>query len=186
MRGKLLVVSGPSGSGKSTINKIILDSDPNCRFSVSATTRKPRSGETDGVHYYFLSADEFMRQKEKGEFYEYAEVFGNWYATPKKPVEEFMDRGYDVILDIDFQGAMQIKKAASEAILIFIMPPSIEELVRRLKLRNTESKEQLNTRIEKATAEMQKSYLYDYIILNDTIEKAVSRFREVLTEIRGS
>ncbi len=177
MKGNLFVVSGPSGCGKSTICKAVIQKDPTIKLSVSATTRLPREGERDGVEYYFLSKEEFERKIELDEFYEYAKIFENYYGTPKQPVIEMLEQGKDVILEIDIQGARQIDDAVPETILIFIMPPSIEELGDRLGKRNSETREQYQMRMEHAAEEIAKKELYDHIVVNAVLEDAV---RDVL------
>ena len=171
--GKLYVFSGPSGTGKSSIVKPILDSREDCTFSVSATTRDKREGEEHGVNYYFVDRKTFTEMIDRNEFLEYAEYVNNLYGTPKKPVLEQLNNGKNVILDIEVQGADQIKKQYPEAVLIFIVPPSLEELERRLINRGTDSSERIAQRMDQAKREFSKINNYDYIVVNDVLEKAI-------------
>lgn len=179
MKGSLFVISGPSGSGKSTICKE-LEKEENIKISISATTRNIRNGEEEGINYYFLSKEEFERKISENAFYEYAKVFNNYYGTLKDKVDEMLKDGYNVILEIDVQGAMQIREQNKDAVLIFIMPPSEEELIKRLTGRNTESEEQLKLRIETAKEEISYKDKYDYVVINDNLEKAVEEIKEII------
>lgn len=179
MRGKLFVISGPSGSGKSTICKE-LEKEENIKISISATTRPMRKGEEEGVNYYFLSNEEFQKRIKKKAFYEFASVFNHYYGTLKEKVDEMLDGGYNVILEIDVQGAMQIKRQNDKAILIFIMPPSEEELIERLTNRKTESDEQLKLRIATAKEEILFKNKYDYIVVNDDINRAANEIKGII------
>lgn len=179
MKGSLFVISGPSGSGKSTICKE-LEKEENIKISISATTRDIRNGEEEGINYYFLSKEEFERKISENAFYEYAKVFNNYYGTLKDKVDEMLKDGYNVILEIDVQGAMQIREQNKDAVLIFIMPPSEEELIKRLTGRNTESEEQLKIRIETAKEEISYKDKYDYVVINDNLEKAVEEIKEII------
>ncbi|MCL1912536.1 MAG: guanylate kinase [Eubacteriaceae bacterium] len=183
-RGNFFVVSGPAGVGKSSIINKILAMDGNCRFSISATTRDPRPGETDGVNYHFLTNEQFEEKIAAGEFYEYARLFNQSYGTLKSEVEKFLETGIDVILDVDTQGALNIKAQNSEAILVFIMPPSFEELVRRIEGRHTETREQIEMRLKEASAEMEKSKHYDMIVVNDNLEDAIKEVYGIITSKR--
>ena len=153
-KGKLYVVSAPSGCGKGTILSEVLKNNDNLFYSVSATTRCPRDGEEDGVNYYFLSVEDFKKQIENGGMLEYAQFCDNYYGTPKQKVLDKLNKGIDVILEIETNGAMQIKKAMSEAILIFILPPSVSELRRRLNKRGTEKQDIIDKRVNEAEAEI--------------------------------
>lgn len=184
MKGNLFVISGPSGSGKSTICKQIVKLDDQIRLSVSATTRKPRKGEIDGVSYHFLSREEFNENIEKGAFYEYAHVYENSYGTLKKPVEQMRNDGFDVILEIEMQGAKQMKQSVPETILIFIMPPSLEELEKRLHGRNTETEAQIQMRFESAMAEIAENRYYDYTVTNADLDDAVSQVWQIIKNCR--
>lgn len=176
--GRMLVVSGPSGSGKSTICKRLL-LDPRVVFSVSATTRKPRPGEVDGRDYHFLSADEFRARIAKGAFIEHAEVFGNLYGTLREPMEAAKARGQVYLLEIDVQGANQLRALGEEGVYIFIAPPDFEELKRRLAGRGTESPEVLQRRLHKAEDEMRERHRYDHVVVNDDLERAVAEVRRL-------
>jgi len=178
-KGQLIVISGPSGTGKGTIVNRILN-DTACEFSVSMTTRKPREGEIDGVHYYFVSEEKFVENIEKDGFFEHAQAYGNRYGTPKAPILDKMDRGIDVILDIEMQGALQVKKAHPEAVLVFILPPSLKVLRERLSGRGTEEKEVVELRLSKALEEMKYIDDYDYVVVNDDLEKAVSDVEQII------
>ena len=182
--GRIFVVSGPSGCGKSTLCNRLLKEDPQVRFSVSATTRGPREGEENGVHYFFISRGEFEKLIAEDAFYEHAESFGNCYGTLKSYVDELTGQGYDVLLDIDVQGAEQVRAKNSEAVLIFIMPPSLEELKRRLVERHTESSEQLEKRLARAQAEMDRRDMYDHIIVNDDRERSYGELRDTIESYR--
>ena len=168
-----MVVSGPAGVGKGTIVKLACEkADGNIHLSVSATTRAPRPIDEEGVTYYFKTKDEFLSMIEKNEVLEWAEYVGNYYGTPRKPVEEALSRGLDVILEIEVQGAMQIKQNFPEAVLTFVAPPSREELENRLRGRGTETEEQILSRLETANRELSRMNEYDYIVVNDKIEEA--------------
>ena len=145
-KGLLLVVSGPSGAGKGTICKAILDQNDQIKLSVSATTRKPRNGEVHGVNYFFLEKEEFTSMIEKGEFLEYAQIYDNFYGTPKSAIMETLDNGQDVILEIEMQGARQVKEVYPEGIFVFVLPPSLEELKNRIVGRGTETEEEIEKR----------------------------------------
>jgi guanylate kinase len=176
--GRMLVVSGPSGSGKSTICKRLLQ-DPRVVFSVFATTRKPRPGEVDGRDYHFLSADEFRARIAKGAFIEHAEVFGNLYGTLREPMEAAKARGQVYLLEIDVQGANQLRALGEEGVYIFIAPPDFEELKRRLSGRGTESPEVLQRRLHKAEDELRERHRYDHVVVNDELERAVTEVRRL-------
>lgn len=180
-RGKTFIVSGPSGVGKSTVLKALLERRKNVYFSVSATTREIRPGEEDGVHYHFLEVDTFRQWIAREEFLEYAEYVGNFYGTPKRYVDEAMDRGEDVILDIEIQGAIQVKSKRPETVSIFIAPPSWAELERRLTERGTDSPEKVQKRLLRAKVEFQTAHTYDYFVINDNVESAVRELDAIMT-----
>ncbi len=180
-KGNLIIISGPSGSGKSTIRENIIKNNKNIWYSISMTTRKPRINEKDKIDYYFVTKEEFLKEIKKNNFYEYAEVYKNiYYGTPKSKVNEMLNKGYDVILEIDVEGALQIKKQVQDAILIFIMPPSIEELQKRLETRDTDTKEKIKERVDKALYEISFKDKYDYIVLNDNINSATKKINDII------
>lgn len=180
-RGKTFIVSGPSGVGKSTVLKSLLERRKNVYFSVSATTREIRPGEENGVHYHFLEVDTFRQWIARGDFLEYAEYVGNFYGTLKRYVDEAMDRGEDVILDIEIQGAIQVKSKRPETVSIFIAPPSWAELERRLTERGTDSPEKVQKRLLRAKVEFQTAHTYDYFVINDNVESAVRELDAIMT-----
>lgn len=178
--GKLIVISGPSGAGKSTVIKRLIDANPNIVFSVSATTREPRPGETDGINYYFVSKARFEEMIEKGELLEYARYVDNFYGTPREPVYNSLIQGRDVLFDIDVQGAMQIKRTCPTAILIFMVPSSFSEIEKRLRGRGTDSDEVIRHRLETAKNEYRYAPDYNYLVLNDDPAKAVEEIEAIL------
>lgn len=180
-RGKTFIVSGPSGVGKSTVLKALLERRRDVYFSVSATTREMRPGEEDGVHYHFLEVDTFRQWIARGEFLEYAEYVGNFYGTPKRYVDEAMDRGEDVILDIEIQGAIQVKSKRPETVSVFIAPPSWTELERRLTERGTDSPDKIQKRLLRAKVEFQTAHTYDYFVINDNVDNAVRELEAIMT-----
>ncbi len=182
-KGTLMVVSGPAGVGKGTVVKRACElAEGGIHLSVSATTRAPRPIDSEGVTYYFKTKDEFREMIAQNQVLEWAEYVGNYYGTPRQPVEDALSRGQDVILEIEVQGAMQIKKNFPEAVLTFIAPPSYEELESRLRGRGTETEEQILSRLETAKGELALMGEYDYIIVNDEIEQAS---RDILTVLRA-
>ena len=183
-RGLLIVVSGASGTGKGTVCKKILNDLPEVAYSISATTRVPRPGEVDGKEYYFLSVDEFKNWIADGKFLEYAEVYGNFYGTPLNKIEERLNRGEDILLEIDVQGALNVKKKCPEGIYIFLLPPSLEELKRRIEGRGTETPESLSRRLKNAVAEIKIGTEYDYVVVNDTIDNAVAQIKAIIAAER--
>ena len=171
-KGVLLIISGPSGSGKGTIVERLV-ADSGYSVSISATTRNPRPNEIDGVHYFFKSVEKFEEMLEKGELLEHAVFCDNYYGTPKKYVEEQLEEGKNIILEIEVQGALQVKKKYEDAVLIFTMPPSLTELRSRLEYRGTEDKATIDKRIKRAEEELEYLPKYDYLVINDTVERAV-------------
>jgi guanylate kinase len=178
--GLLIVISGPSGAGKGTICKA-LSEDQNLWISVSATTRKPRNGEVDGLNYFFLSKQEFTDKIDEDDFFEYAEVYGNYYGTPKWKTLEAIYNGKDVVLEIDIQGALKVKQQYPEGVFIFILPPSMEELKQRIINRGTETEESLIRRFKSAYQEVNYISKYNYAVVNDTVENAVEKIKAILT-----
>mgnify|MGYP000075116352 FL=1 len=181
MRGKLIIVSGPSGSGKSTVTKIVKDK-LNIPLSISATTRNPRDGEIDGKDYFFLSKEEFKNKIDNDEFYEYAEVHGNYYGTLKKTVEENLDKGLNVILEIDVQGALIAKEKKKDAILVFFRTKDMDILEKRLRDRKTDSEEVIQTRLKNAETELKYEDKYNYTIINENLDDSI---QELINIIEG-
>lgn len=178
-KGRLIVFSAPSGCGKGTMLREILR-DENFYISVSATTREPREGEVDGVDYHFISREEFQKLIDNNGMLEYAEYCDNLYGTPVKEVREQLDKGRNVILEIEVKGAMKIRKLCPESLFIFVVPPSLKELDRRLRKRGTETEEVIIQRVERAAEEIPYAVKYDYIIVNDGLEEAVEDFRSIV------
>lgn len=176
--GRMLLISGPSGSGKSTICKRLLE-DPRVVFSISATTRAPRPGERDGVEYHFLKKDEFRRRIAEGAFLEHAEVYGNMYGTLRAPMEEAIARGDTYLVEIDVQGALQLKALDVPGIYVFVAPPSFEALRKRLTGRGTEAPEVLERRLQKAEDEYRERVKYDHVVVNDDLDRAVREIRRL-------
>lgn len=179
-KGLLLVVSGPSGAGKGTICKALLNKNDQIKLSVSATTRKPRNGEVHGVNYFFIEKEEFTKMIENGEFLEYAQIYDNFYGTPKAAIIECLEKGQDVILEIEMQGARQIKEVYPEGVFIFVLPPSLEELKSRIVGRGTETQEEIEKRLSCAFEEINQIVNYDYFIVNEDIEKSVSDVEAII------
>ena len=179
-KGLLLVVSGPSGAGKGTICKALLNKNDQIKLSVSATTRKPRNGEVHGVNYFFIEKEEFTKMIENGEFLEYAQIYDNFYGTPKAAIIECLEKGQDVILEIEMQGARQIKEVYPEGVFIFVLPPLLEELKSRIVGRGTETQEEIEKRFSCAFEEINQIVNYDYFIVNEDIEKSVSDVEAII------
>lgn len=184
-QGLLLILSSPSGAGKSTMTKRLRDWDPSICFSVSATTRAPRQGEQDGRDYYFRSRDDFEKMVADGEMLEHAEVFGNFYGSPRGPVIDNMKAGIDTLFDIDWQGGQQIKQAmGGDVVSIFILPPSMGELERRLRSRGQDSDDVIASRMAKSLAEISHWAEYDYVLVNDDPDACEATLRAILTAER--
>lgn len=185
-KGLLLILSSPSGAGKSTLTKMLMEWDPTMRFSVSATTRKPRPGEEDGREYYFRSREEFEAMVAADDMLEHAEVFGNFYGTPKAPVEAAMKEGRDTVFDIDWQGGQQIRSSSlgRDVVSIFILPPSIIELDRRLRARAQDSDEVIAGRMAKSRDEISHWAEYDYVLVNDDLDTTFARLKDILSAER--
>lgn len=173
-RGILIIVSAPSGCGKSTVVHRLMEQRETLRLSVSATTRPPRAGERDGVDYFFVSRERFQEMLAADAFLEHAEYVGNCYGTPKTAVDEQLNSGFDVYLDIEVQGAMQVKEQRPDTLLIFLMPPSLEELEHRLTLRGTDAPEAVKTRLAQAEREFSYRDRYDHVVVNDQVDRAVA------------
>ncbi|MDQ2088608.1 guanylate kinase [Marimonas arenosa] len=185
-RGLLIILSSPSGAGKSTLTRRLRDWDPTIRFSVSATTRKPRPGEVDGKDYHFMSEEAFKRDVAEGDMLEHAHVFGNFYGSPRRPVERAIEAGEDVLFDIDWQGAQQIRNSAlaPHTLSIFLLPPSITELHRRLVSRGQDSPEVIAKRMQKSWDEISHWGSYDYVLINDDLEKTDTDLKGIVTATR--
>ncbi|MCX7643082.1 MAG: guanylate kinase [Armatimonadetes bacterium] len=179
-KGRLFVVSGPSGVGKGTVVAEVLKRLPNLKRVVTYTTRQPRQGEVQGKDYRFVTKEEFERLKEQGAFLEWAEVYGNFYGSPKHEVEQLLSSGQDVVLVLDVQGALAVKREVPEAVLIFLEPPSLDELRKRLETRGTESPEVIERRVAKAKWEMEQASKFDHTVLNERLEDAVSRLVKLM------
>ena len=178
--GHLFVFAAPSGAGKTTLVHAIVTKHPELRFSISYTTRKPRRNEADGVDYLFVTRREFMRLRDQGEMLEYAEVFDNYYATSRSQVEKHLADNRNVILEIDWQGARQVRESMPECITIFILPPSVEELERRLRDRRTDSPEVIERRLRDALSDMSHWEEFDHVIINDDLSRAIDDLEAIL------
>ena len=180
-RGLLVVISGPSGVGKGTVRKALFNMPKhNLVYSVSMTTREKREGEVDGVDYYFVSKEEFTKRRKEGKFLETAEFVGNYYGTPLDKVNEQLDQGNEVVLEIEVEGAIQVKRKVPDCVMIFIVPPGKQALYDRLKRRGTESDEVIEERIAKANREFKLAHLYDYIVVNDEVNTAADRIMAII------
>lgn len=184
--GLLIILSSPSGAGKSTLARRLMEWDPVLRFSVSATTRAPRPGEVDGQHYHFTTPEAFRALVDQGQMLEHAEVFGNLYGSPRAPVEAAMNEGRDTLFDVDWQGGQQIRDSAlgAHAVSIFVLPPSLPELERRLRARGQDSEQVIAGRMEKSRAEISHWAEYDYVLVNDDLDETEAKLRAILTAER--
>lgn len=176
----VFIISAPSGSGKSTLVKRLMESDPLLAFSTSVTTRQPRAGEIDGESYRFLSVGQFLRLRDSGELLEWAEVFGNYYGTARSVLDKARDRNQDLILDIDVQGAAQLREKLPEAVTVFILPPSRKELEARLRNRSSDPDEVIERRLRDASREVRNYEQYDYVLVNDQLEASFEKLRGIL------
>lgn len=185
-RGLLIILSSPSGAGKSTLSRRLLEWDPSLSFSVSATTRGPRPGEVDGEHYHFLTEDRFKTLVSEDQMLEHAHVFGNFYGSPRGPVQEAIEAGRDVLFDIDWQGAQQIVNSAlgAHTLSVFILPPSIAELRRRLEGRGQDSAEVITKRMQKSWDEISHWGAYDYVLVNDDLDQTFERLKTIVSASR--
>ncbi len=179
-KGLLLVVSGPSGAGKGTICKELISKNDDIKLSVSATTRKPRNGEVHGVNYFFIEKEKFEEMIDNGEFLEYAQIYDNFYGTPKAAIIECLENGQDVVLEIEMQGAKQIKEVYPEGVFIFVLPPSLEELKNRIVGRGTETKEEIEKRFSCAFEEINQIVNYDYFVVNKDVTKSVKEVESII------
>ena len=184
MTGHLYIVAAPSGAGKTTLVRLLLEKDPDINVSISSTTRLPRTGESDGREYHFVGVQNFLDMVSQGEFLEWAEVHGNYYGTSKRWIEKEMEAGRDVLLEIDWQGAQQVRKVFPKAIGIFILPPSLEELKSRLSGRGTDSAETIARRFAAARDEMRHVDEFDYVIINDDLQQALDNLRSIVCASR--
>jgi guanylate kinase len=183
-RGLMLVLSSPSGAGKTTLSRLLLGNDPGVVMSISATTRPRRPNETDGRDYHFISEDEFMRRVREGELLEHATVFGHHYGTPRAPVMQALGEGRDVLFDIDWQGTQQLKQQRDDVVSVFVLPPSRRELERRLRERAQDSSDVVARRMAKANDEISHWAEYDYVLINDDIDRALSQVRTIIAAER--
>lgn len=179
-KGLLVVISGPSGAGKGTLCKELLQNNNSIAMSVSCTTRSPRESEVDGVNYYFVSKEKFLEMIKENAFLEYAEVYDNYYGTPYSGIEKKLEEGYDVILEIDIQGALKVKERYPEGLFIFILPPSMEELKNRIKKRGSETEESFLKRFKSAFKEINYASRYNYAVINDIVEEAVKKLECII------
>jgi len=178
--GILVVLSGPSGTGKGTVCKELLHRCSRLHYSISATTRQPRLGEVDGVNYHFVVREQFREMVEQDQLLEWAEVYGNFYGTPRKYVEEQLRQGKDVVLEIDTQGAMKVKKKFSHGVFIFLLPPSLDELASRIWKRGTDSPDAIKHRLSSVSEEFQQIENYEYVVVNDNVEQAVEKIKAII------
>jgi guanylate kinase len=184
-RGLLLVMSSPSGAGKTTLSRALLARDPSVIMSVSVTTRPPRPGEVEGRDYYFVSKERFAQMRDRGELLEYAEVFGNFYGTPRRPVEEALSQGRDVLFDIDWQGTQQLYESMrADVVSVFVLPPTADELKLRLERRAEDTPDIISRRLKNAAEEIPHWTEYDYVLVNRDLDKSFARLRGILTAER--
>ncbi|MGI6113503.1 MAG: guanylate kinase [Mahellales bacterium] len=180
-KGLLIVISGPSGAGKGTVCRALMKECKDLHLSVSATTRRPRAGETDGKSYFFIDEEKFLDMKEHNAFLEHAQVYGNYYGTPKEYVLNMLNSGRDVLLEIDIQGALQVKETYKDGIFIFIVPPSMDELKQRIIKRGSETEETFKTRFNSAFGELEYCSQYNYVVVNDSVRNASEKIKAIIT-----
>lgn len=178
--GKVIVISGPSGVGKGTVVQELLSNNDDCTLSVSATTRAPREGEVHGVNYFFITKEEFQSRIKNNAMLEYAQYCDNYYGTPRDYVQQSIENGKNIILEIEVQGALNVKSTMPEAVTVFVMPPSMIELEKRLRGRGTEEEEVIQQRLKTAVEEMRQSTKYDYIVINDTVNQCVNDIKTII------
>lgn len=184
-RGLMLVLSSPSGAGKTTLTKLLRDEEPSLTLSISVTTRPRRASEVHGVHYYFITPEEFVALRDRGDLLEWAEVHGNFYGSPRKEIDRALSAGKDILFDIDYQGAMQVRKTAPDDVVsIFILPPSIPELRRRLERRAEDSASVIQQRLKNAKNEIDRWRDYDYVLVNDDLQATFAKIRAILAAER--
>ena len=179
-KGLLILISGPSGTGKGTVCDLLRQKHPEISYSISATTRQPRPGEQDGINYYFYTKEKFQEMIDQGQLLEWAEVYGNFYGTPKQKVLDRLEAGEDILLEIDTQGALNVMKVMPEGLFIFLLPPSLEELAARLKGRGTETEESLHRRLGAAVDEIKLATKYRYVVVNDKVEDAQETIAKII------
>ena len=179
-KGLLILISGPSGTGKGTVCDLLRQKHPEISYSISATTRQPRPGEQDGVNYYFYTKEKFQEMIDQGQLLEWAEVYGNFYGTPKQKVLDRLEAGEDILLEIDTQGALNVMKVMPEGLFVFLLPPSLEELAARLKGRGTETEESLHRRLGAAVDEIKLATKYRYVVVNDKVEDAQETIAKII------
>lgn len=184
-KGMLIVVSSPSGGGKSTVIRDIVKDDPNMEYSVSVTSRSPRPGEINGESYTFVSEDQFQEWIKEDRFYEWARVHNHLYGTRKDIIREKLNRGKDVIMDLDFQGGLNVKRQSPDAVLIFLLPPSMEVLEERLRLRNTDQEQEIQVRLKNAGEEIEYATRYDYVLINENLDKTIQEVRGIIKSERS-
>ena len=185
-KGTLFVITGPSGAGKGTVLAKVFEQTKGLYFSVSATTRKPREGEVDGKDYHYITKKAFKDMIRNGKLLEYTRYAGNFYGTPKDPIDNALSKGEDALLEIELEGAMNIKKLFPDAVLIFLSPPSLEELEKRLRARGTEDEEHIRMRLEKARVECEASDRFDHVVINDIVQNAADKINKIIINKRES